>query len=93
MLNRYVSRAEWLGIIDLQEWWWEEARRGANGHRWPMQWEHLLEAYLRLGMDSKANEFVSDMGQSSNWEENKQAVIDLAKKCGKETLAERWGKM
>jgi hypothetical protein len=97
MRNKYVIRAEWLGLIDFHEWRWEEAMRNANadlsGTFWAQEWEELLEAYLRLEMDSKANDFVRDMTQSYSWAGNKKAVIDLAKKCGKDTLAKQWGKL
>jgi hypothetical protein len=98
-LDKYVERAEWLGIIDLQEWRWQDnARRDTNSTSsrvfWSMEWQHLLEAYLRLGMDSKANELVRDMSQSPyRWKENKTAAVGLAKKCGKDALAKQWGRL
>jgi hypothetical protein len=98
MRSKYVRRADWLGLIDFHEWRWEGAMRDPKADLsrtfWWQEWSHLLEAYLRLGMDGKANDFVRDMTQSSDaWEKNKQAVIDLAKKCEKDTLAERWGRL
>jgi hypothetical protein len=98
-LDKYVKRADWLGIIDLQEWRWEEARRGTDQHIptrlfWSMGWKQLLEAYLRLGMDSKATELVRDINRSSDkWREHRAFAVELAKKCGKDALAKEWGKL
>jgi hypothetical protein len=102
-LSKYVMRADWLGIIDLQEWRWEEVQNDLNAGinswasrlAWPMEWKPLLEAYLRLGMDSKANELTRAMFQSyeSDRGEIKKTAVDLAKKCGKDMLAEQWGKL
>jgi hypothetical protein len=97
--NLFVPRADWLFIIDLQKWRWEEALGALDNFSrlsegiWAMEWGPLLEAYLRLGRDGEANEIVRVSSQSYEWEKIKQTAIGLAKNCGKDTLAEQWGKL
>jgi hypothetical protein len=99
LANLFVRRADWLFIIDLQKWRWEEAIGDLDNFSrlskgiWSMEWKPLLEAYLRLGRDTEASEIVRVSSQSYEWEEIKQTAIGLAKKCGKDVLAEQWGKL
>jgi hypothetical protein len=96
----FVPRADWLFIIDLQKWRWEETLANLDKNfsmiskwTWSMEWGALMEAYLRLGRDTEANEIVMVSCQSDESGEIKQVAVDLAKKCGKDTLAAQWGKL
>jgi hypothetical protein len=60
---------------------------------WEATLKHLLEAYLRLEKDPQANRVVRELSQSDAWEHIGQMTVDLAKKCGKDALAEQWRKM
>jgi hypothetical protein len=105
LLKRYRARSDWQGIIDLQEWNWEIWRgyleqnpvSMANPDLMNLYLPHmryLLEAYLNLGKTSDANELARYFSQTPNWQQHiKQNFVDMAKKCGKDALAEQWGKL
>jgi hypothetical protein len=100
LLRLYSSRSNWQGIIDVQEWIWEANRDQIAAEKpFPLWWQwgmgglrYLLEAYLRLGKDSEANELVGICSTSPEWGDIKQSAVALAEKCGKTELAERWKK-
>ena len=104
LLMRYRARENWQGIIDVQEVQWERRNTwGLAAESWNQYdlnsvWgspgmQCLLEAYLRLGKNSEANEFIRIWSQSPVWGQIKQSAADLAEKCGKGALAEQWKKL
>lgn len=97
LTSRYKARSNWQGIIGIQEWRWEIIRYKSLDLlpilEWPRYIQPLLEAYLRLGKNSEANELVIICSQSPVWEQIKQSAVDLAKKCENEALAVQWGRL
>ncbi|MCL1893746.1 MAG: hypothetical protein FWG02_05890 [Holophagaceae bacterium] len=98
--ERYKERSNWRGIIDLQERLWEARQDGLEqytenslGSLWHQSILLWLEAYLRLDKTREANELIQFWSQYPFWGRIKQSAVDLAKKCEKETLAERWDKL
>jgi len=59
-------------------------------------WNHetlpLLEAYLRLGKEKEASEIVETYSKAAWWNNIKQSAVAIAKRCGQEGLAEKWGR-
>ncbi|MCL1909247.1 MAG: hypothetical protein FWG12_07795 [Holophagaceae bacterium] len=96
LMRDYSTKANWEGIIDVQGWRWEllqDAPGRLSELDWSRDFSHLLEAYLRLDKTSDANELILVLSQSPAWPQIKQIAVELAEKCGKETLAEQWGKL
>ena len=100
LLGRYKARANWQGIVDIQEWRWESAwdnwrQESARLARW--FWTDdimpLLEAYLHLEKTREANELVKIWAQSPDWGQIKQSAVDLAEKCGRASLAGQWERL
>jgi hypothetical protein len=103
LLRLHSTRSEWQDIVDIQEWRWETTRGYMeknpatksyylNQYFWP-QWQSLLEAYLRLGKNGETNELIRIWSQSPDWQEIKQNVVALAKRCDRAVLAEQWNKL
>ncbi|MCL1894463.1 MAG: hypothetical protein FWG02_09570, partial [Holophagaceae bacterium] len=97
LLKRYVSRSDWREVIAIQEMRWETIKQ--NDTLGDSQWNQvdemqtLLEAYLRLDKTKEANEFIEIWSQSEIWPMILPQAVELAKKCGKEALAEQWKKL
>jgi hypothetical protein len=53
----------------------------------------LREAYLRLEKTNDANGMINAWSQSAAWEGVKPRAAEVAERCGKEALAEQWGRM
>ncbi|MCL1893320.1 MAG: hypothetical protein FWG02_03645 [Holophagaceae bacterium] len=100
LVARYRQRSNWQRVIELLERIWDVRQVGFELHStyfiryiWTQDIQPLLEAYLRLGKNSEANELIRFWSQSPVWQEIKQSAVDIAKKCEKETLAEQWGRL
>jgi ribulose bisphosphate carboxylase small subunit len=98
--QQYMSNSNWQGVMELQEGRWESLldliQRSPSvleQLNWTRESQLLLEAYLRLSKDYEANELIRIWSQSPIWEEVKKNAVDLAKKCGRDNLAEQWGKL
>jgi hypothetical protein len=96
IVSRWRDRANWKGVVELQERVWEARQDvlelnspGALNFLW-FQATPLLEAYLHLDRDSDANEVIRIMSQLPIWPQIKQMAVNLAKRCGKDTVAEMW---
>jgi len=61
--------------------------------RWELVFKPLLESYLHLDKDNEASALATLWSTSPNWGRIKPDMVDLAKKCGKSELVEKWGKM
>ena len=97
LLERYSARSNWQRVIAIQEWRWEAMRANLEldptsmeEFLWRREMKHLLEAYLRLEKNNEANELVRIISQSPEWLIIKQSAVELAEKCGRGALAERW---
>jgi hypothetical protein len=95
-----MERAEWQMLIDMFSWQLETIRTALDQNParmqaglWVKGFEYLLEAYLRLDKDSEANALVNYWKTSPAFRALKQGMVDLAKKCGKNALAEQWEKL
>jgi hypothetical protein len=99
LLSNYFKGSNWKGIIEILEWRWEAVQADSsqilpsNQERFSRDVPYLLEAYLRLDREREAKDFVDLLSQTSIWQQMRKPVIDLAKKCGKDALAEQWGRM
>lgn len=96
LLDRCVARSNWREIVTIQEPFWELMQQDPGIRLW--HWidrnlQPLLEAYLRLEKTREANEFIRIWSQSAQWVQVKPLAVALAKKCGKEDLAEQWQKL
>jgi len=99
MQDRLSETADWQMIIDVLSWvaeaWrpiFEADPKAMGKYEWE-NWEPLMTAYLRLDKDSEASALAVLWSASPDWEEIKPNMVNLAKKIGKDELAERWGKM
>ncbi|MCL1893247.1 MAG: hypothetical protein FWG02_03275 [Holophagaceae bacterium] len=95
LVQRCWIRSDWQGIIDVVEWYWEimQERGQFHQHGWQVYLSPLLEAYLHLDKSREANELISVWSYTPAWPHIKQSAVDLAKKCGKENLGERWERL
>jgi hypothetical protein len=100
LVNRYRAKSDWQGVADVLEWErkrllgiFEHSPARLNNSEWSLEMRQMLEAYLRLGKDYEASEFVRIWSQSPDWPEIKQNAIGLAEQCGKDNLAGQWGKL
>jgi hypothetical protein len=61
---------------------------------WQTEWQPLLRAYLQLERVKEADELVKVTSQTKDWDEEiKQIVVEMAKECGKTSLAKQWEKL
>jgi len=100
-MNGYpIDAADWQMVANVYSWVLEgwrpifeadPAEMGKN--RWDSIGKPLMEAYLRLDKDSEANALATWCSTLPNWSQIKPNMVDLAKKCGKPELAEKWGRM
>jgi len=100
LLGLYQARENWQGIIDVLEPSWSisweitkdsmSVSRDIANNLWERETRYLLEASLRLGKDTEANVYIELCSQTAAWEQIKQSAVDLAEKCEKTTLAEKW---
>jgi hypothetical protein len=104
LLQQYLSRSNWQGVLDLQEWRWDGMKDGLESDPSAMNdmlfqdCLSMLEAYLRLGREGDANALFEFWAQhalsrpSSKWATRRSNFAAVAKECGKLELAERWKK-
>jgi hypothetical protein len=98
IMGKCRTMSNWQMAIDVGEWHWETMRGyldenpGYMGAYW-MQLDVLLEAYLRLDKYDDANALVRTASQSPVWLNIKEQAVGMAKECGKDNLAEQWGKL
>ena len=96
LLSRYKAKSNWKEVIDLLTELsnkLREAKTLMNTFYWSSIMQPLLEAYLHLDKTSDISDFIQFWSQTPVWPQIKQSAVDLAKNCGKETLAEQWGKL
>jgi len=100
LLQQYLSRSNWQGVLDVMEWRWQGMKDGLESDPSAMNdmlfrdCLSMLEAYLRLGREGEANALVEFWAQTPpyEWARRRSSAVAVAKKCGKPELAERWKK-